>query len=87
MKKFLLAFAAVLFLFGMAVNAAYPQMPEETIRVTVREKETLWDIAVVHAPSGTDIRKYIYRVRKMNDIKNPGALQVGQVILLPKGEA
>lgn len=86
MKKFLLAFAAVLFLFGMAVNAAYPEMPKETISVTIRERETLWDIAEAHAPRGTDIRKYVYRIRKLNGITNPGAIQTGQVILLPKGD-
>lgn len=86
MKKILFAFAAVMFLFGMAVNAAYPEMPKETISVTIRERETLWDIAEVHAPKDTDIRKYVYRIRKLNGIANPGAIQTGQVILLPKGD-
>lgn len=35
-------------------------------RVTVAPGQTLWDIAVAHAPPGTDPRAYLQRVRDVN---------------------
>jgi len=47
--------------------------PPEVIEYTVREGDTLWDLALAH---GTDVET----LQRINDISHPGALRVGQTI-------
>lgn len=44
--------------------------PLTRIEYTVRGGDTLWDIAQEYAPKGSDIRKYIYDLKKQNGLKN-----------------
>lgn len=48
--------------------------------VTVRQGDTLWKIAQDHRGS-TEIRKYIYNIQKLNNIKSN--IYPGQELLLP----
>ena len=50
----------------------------------VEPEDTLWTIAARTVGDQQDIRRYIYDVQKINGIQDPGALQAGQVIRLPR---
>lgn len=51
-------------------------------RVTVTPGQTLWDIAVSHAPPGTDPRAYLLRLRQVNSLDG-GPVPVWTVVFLP----
>lgn len=50
--------------------------------VSVQKGDTLWDISNKYAPRNMDKRKYIYEVRKINNMKSAYLLE-GQKIKLP----
>ncbi|MFC0214709.1 LysM peptidoglycan-binding domain-containing protein [Paenibacillus chartarius] len=50
--------------------------------VIVEQGDTLWDIAQEHAPKGMDVRSYIERIKRVNQL-NGSSLKVGQQLLLP----
>lgn len=83
MRRLILPFMAVLFLFAAAVNAAIPKNGPEVLDVVVEENETLWEIASRHTDSTVDIRKTIYDIQQLNHITNPGDIQPGQIIKIP----
>ena len=58
--------------------------PETVATVTVEPGETLWDVAVVHAPAGTDPRVYLERIQDLNGLD--GAVRPWTVVLLPAGD-
>ena len=61
--------------------ATKPHNEPKTTFYTVTKGDTLWQIAAEYKPHGTDIRKYIYNIKQMNEI---GAnLQPGQTIIVP----
>ncbi|MFS0838130.1 LysM peptidoglycan-binding domain-containing protein [Paenibacillus sp. 1P03SA] len=51
--------------------------------VIVQRGDTLWSIAVNQAPEGSDVRTYIYKLRKINDLSAGDVLKEGDVIKLP----
>lgn len=51
-------------------------------KVIVEQGDSLWTIASANAPKGTDVRSYIDRIKKMNQLKS-SVLHEGQVLLLP----
>ncbi|MEW6243965.1 MAG: LysM peptidoglycan-binding domain-containing protein [Bacillota bacterium] len=54
----------------------------ETRTVVVARGDTLWSIAERHAPKGTDLRQYVFAMRKLNNLSDAMILP-GQTITLP----
>lgn len=54
----------------------------ETTDYRVKSGDTLWQIAQTHGPEGSDTRRIIVVIEKLNDIDG-GALRAGQVIEIP----
>ncbi|WP_405079247.1 LysM peptidoglycan-binding domain-containing protein [Paenibacillus chitinolyticus] len=51
--------------------------------VIVQRGDTLWSIAESQAPEGSDVRAYIYKMRKVNQLSAGDVLKAGDVIKLP----
>jgi nucleoid-associated protein YgaU len=65
-----------------ALGAARPSSgaaPET--RYVVQPGDTLWQIAGERY--GGDVREAIWRIRELNVLADPGALQPGEILLLP----
>lgn len=79
MSKSLIAFIAVVFLAGYAV-----QPPEKTVpyKVTLRNGESVWDVCAKVASSKDDVREVVYNTLKENHIKNPGDVQPGTELVI-----
>lgn len=79
MSKSLIAFIAVVFLAGYAV-----QPPEKTVpyKVTLRNGENVWDACAKVASSKDDVREVVYNTLKENHISNPGNVQPGTEIVI-----
>lgn len=79
MRTFLIAFTAVIFLAGYAV-----QPPEKTVpyKVTLRTGESVWDACAEVASSKDDVREVVYNALKENHIGNPGNVQPGTEIVI-----
>lgn len=78
----ILALAAAFVLLTGGIVAANQQHAEVRGTATIEPGETLWDVAVAHAPDGTDPRSYLARLRQVNDV-DAGALRPWTVVLLP----
>ena len=81
---FLLIIIAAAFLAGFAfaekpVRAAAPPVYAE---VEIRAGDTLWQIAAEYKRDDADIRRFIYDIRQINDIR-ADELQPGRMILIP----
>jgi cell division protein YceG involved in septum cleavage len=81
---FLLIVAASAFLAGFAfaeksVSAGEPPVYAE---VEIHAGDTLWKIASEYKDEKQDIRRLIYEICKINEIK-AGNIQAGQIILVP----
>ena len=81
---FLLIIIAAAFLAGFAfaekpVRAAAPPVYAE---VDIRAGDTLWQIAAEYKRDDADIRRFIYDIRQINDIR-ADELQPGRMILIP----
>lgn len=70
-------------LCAAAASTPAPAQEPAFIEISLKAHQTLWDIAAQHADDSQDIRQYIYKIRRLNDITDPGALQPGQIIRLP----
>ena len=62
----------------------YARLPKffSTRQITVGNGETLWHIAKREYPN-SNLQEVIHYIREINDIKDPGKLQPGQVLELP----
>lgn len=49
---------------------------------TVKKGDSLWSIAVKHYGNEIDLRKIIYRIKKINNLNNP-LISPGEKIILP----
>lgn len=49
---------------------------------TVRSGDTLWDIAMVHAPQGSDVRNFVFDIKAVNGLETSN-IQPGQVLQIP----
>jgi LysM repeat protein len=82
----LIIIAVIAFAGGAMVdtysNQAAVNEQVNSVSVTVMPGDTLWSIAKNYAPEGTDIRNYIYKVKKLNGLAG-SSLSVGQTIVLP----
>lgn len=79
---------AVLTLVVVAVRSSVPPggadapaVPASAATVTIAPGDTLWDVAVEHAPDGTDPRDYLARLRALNDLG--GQVPAWTVVVLP----
>ena len=79
MRTFLIAFTAIVFLAGYAV-----QPPEKMVpyKVTLRNGENVWGACAKVASSKDDGRGVVYNALKENHIKNPGNVQPGTEIVI-----
>jgi len=79
---FVLLFILVTVFAGFIVSAgaSTPQVNEYQV-FRVKEGDTLWEIASLYSQN-SDIRKYIYDVKKLNKLSGD-TIYAGQVLLLP----
>lgn len=67
---------------GGAGAGADPQQPAIVGSATVEPGQTLWDVAVAHAPHGSDPRAYLTKIRDVNEV-DAGSIRPWTVVLLP----
>ncbi|NLL96396.1 MAG: LysM peptidoglycan-binding domain-containing protein [Clostridiaceae bacterium] len=67
---------------GFIVNAgaSSPQVYDHQV-IKVAKGDTLWEIASIYSRN-SDIREYIYNIKKLNDLSGD-TIYAGQVLLLP----
>lgn len=93
MSKSLIAFIAVVFLAGAAVDADniyhrfFPETKIVEYRREVKPGDTLWTICGEIAADKEDLRKLVYQAKKGNRIKDVGNLQPGMLIVVKVEEA
>ncbi|WP_438445762.1 LysM peptidoglycan-binding domain-containing protein [Gorillibacterium sp. sgz5001074] len=64
------------------------QVTSLSAKMTVQETvdvcpgDTLWDIASSHLPKGENVRSYMNKIKKANNLKNTD-LRAGQILILP----
>ena len=66
--------------FVNPTRAAYNTVPEVYI---VERGDTLWGLAERFAPANTDLRQYVFRLRKVNELHKSVLIQPGQRLYLP----
>lgn len=64
------------------VRLASSSEPMNTIRVIVDHGDTLWSIAQANYDQSGDMRQYVYKIRKLNDLQT-AMIYPGQVLHLP----
>jgi len=82
-KKLCLVIAVLVLVSGIIINHAVAQGTSamEDLEIwKVRQGDTLWDIANQHR-GRTDVRKYIFQIKKLNDIDSN--IYPGQELFLP----
>lgn len=79
MRTFLIAFTAIVFFSGYAV-----QPPEKTVpyKVTLRSGESVWDACAKVASNRDDVQDVVYNTLKENHISNPGNVQPGMELVI-----
>lgn len=93
MSKSLIAFIAVVFLAGAAVDAEkicnrlFPETRIVEYRREVKPGDTLWTICGEIATDKEDLRKLVYQAKKDNRIRDVGNLQPGMLIVVKVEEA
>lgn len=93
MSKSLIAFIAVVFLAGAAVDAdniyhrIFPEVKIVEYRREVRPGDTLWTICGEIATDKEDLRKLVWQAKKDNRIMDVGNLQPGMLIVVRVEEA
>lgn len=93
MSKSLIAFIAVVFLAGAAVDAdnicnrLFPETRIVEYRREVRPGDTLWTICGEIATDKEDLRKLVWQAKKDNRIMDVGNLQPGRLIVVRVEEA
>ncbi len=76
--------AAVVVGFSLGYVRLSQASSEDTHAVyVVKAGDTLWDIALRHAPLAMDIRDYVYRLRQVNGLKQSATIHPGQELKLP----
>ena len=90
MLVMVLALSIVLYLLGAHVARPWLDKLDNieaaalaTTTVTIGPGDTLWHIARDRYPD-MDPREAVYQIRQLNPGMNPGALQVGQAIIVPE---
>lgn len=88
-KKRFIVFLSILFIvFGTAVsgmiklNPVYSSKSEEFVEITIVPGDTLWEIAKRNNPYNQDVRKIVYEIMKINNMKS-ASLKSGSTIKIP----
>lgn len=74
MKKLIKVVIVIIILLGIIfttkalIEKAFKEEPIHTEDYIVSDGQTLWDIAEENKKEGTDIREYVYNLRKLNNI-------------------
>lgn len=93
MSKSLIAFIAVVFLAGAAVDAdniynrIFPEVKIVEYRREVKPGDTLWTICGEIATDKEDLRKLVWQAKKDNRIRDVGNLQPGMLIVVKVEDA
>jgi len=75
-----LMFTVIIFFVGSVISSG-KNVNKEYKTITVRQGDTLWDIASKHCGK-MEIRQYIYQIKKVNNLDD-AIIYVGQKINLP----
>lgn len=68
---------------GAIQTISYTTKPAKPIHtVDVCPGDTLLDIAAANMPEGENVRSYMYKIKKLNKLKN-SSIQAGQILILP----
>ncbi|MFH1330180.1 MAG: LysM peptidoglycan-binding domain-containing protein [Actinomycetota bacterium] len=67
-----------------ASNGASGDDPDGRVEHLVVTGDTLWDIAIVHTPTGGDVRRTVFDIRQANHLDN-ATIVPGQVLQIPVG--
>jgi hypothetical protein len=79
---FVLLFILASVFTGFIVNAGASSPQDNDYQVfKVEEGDTLWEIAAIYSVN-SDIREYIYNIKKLNKLSND-TIYAGQILLLP----
>lgn len=78
---FIIMVLLVMVLCASTVAATAGNIKKEYRVVSVRPGDTLWGIASVYS-GDTDIREYIYNIKKLNQMKS-ATIYAGQTLYLP----
>lgn len=81
----LLIFITVFAISGIVIAKEQSVTSEDEtahVEITVKEGDTLWNIAKPYYDGKSDYRKFIYEIRKLNDLEE-GVIYPGQVIIIP----
>lgn len=93
MRTFLIAFTAIVFLAGAAVDAdnirnrLFPEVKIVEYRREVRPGDTLWTICGEIATDKEDLRELVWQAKKDNRIMDVGNLQPGTLVIVRVEEA
>jgi len=52
-------------------------------RITIKEGDTIWDIAKSNNPKGDDVREVVYKIKKINNISNEW-IEAGDILKIPR---
>ena len=78
----LVAILTVFLLIGGAAEADGPTAPP--VVHVVESGDTLWSIASLYAPAGSDIRATIHGIRTLSELES-SLIHPGQKLLIPQG--
>jgi hypothetical protein len=79
----LLVITAIIFLSLLSNNKAYSSNYKTAyIEVTIKEGDTLWDIALKHLPEKQDLRKLIFEIKQFNEMES-SCIYPGDIIKIP----
>lgn len=76
-----LAMIIISLILAVSATIAYGDREPSLKAVTVKRGDTLWNIAEKYNKNG-DIRKYIYEIKKLNNL-NTSNIYAGDTIILP----
>lgn len=85
--KFIRSMTILIFLLIAMFNVSIAKSNQEETQIieyTVSSGQTLWDIAAEHKADDEDIRKYIYDIKKLNNMTD-STIYPGQTIKI-KGQ-
>lgn len=63
-------------------TSAFSVESQETY--VVSKGDTLWAIAIEYTPGRMDVRDYVYRLRKVNNLIASATIHPGQELILPR---
>lgn len=79
---------AVIICFSLgfrAIAASFTEVKQNPayVEIIVKNGESLWQLTKAHYKGNSDIRKVIYKVKKINNLES-AEIQPGQIIRIPQ---